>query len=73
MHHAWHEIAYYLGLTSGNSPWYLLHSGVESNLGLFTALGIFLIHKNCHTKGCKRIGHPDHHGVVHCRRHLDVS
>lgn len=65
---------FHLGLTSGNSPWYLFPSGVGSIIERLIELavigGILLRRTNCEVHGCWRIGR--HHtaaGHHVCRVH----
>jgi hypothetical protein len=52
---------------------YAFWSGIGSDFGeasILTALIIGLRHRNCHVKGCWRLGHPDPaHGHPACRHH----
>ena len=54
-------------------PGYQFYSGVASDISEITLLGglvAVLKHRNCHQKGCWRLGHnhPEH-GFPTCRRH----
>lgn len=57
------------GTSSSSSRAYNFWSGFGGDIGLFAGVGVYLRHKNCHTKGCWRPGHPDANGVVVCRKH----
>lgn len=52
---------------------YWFWSGIGSDLGevtLIAAVVALLRHRNCHVKGCWRLGHIDpDHGHPACRRH----
>ena len=69
----WHLFLHYTGSDNVSGPWYGFWSGFGSDLGEVTLLGAFIAayrHKNCHTKGCWRLGHPDpEHGFPACRKH----
>jgi hypothetical protein len=66
-----HDIAWVLGLTNASGGWYLLWSGIFGDVTIFAALAIFLHHRNCHARGCWRIGRHPVEGTpyVVCRRH----
>lgn len=51
-------VAYWLGLTNPSGPVYLFWSGFFGDVTIFAAAVLFLRHKNCHRKGCWRLGHP---------------
>lgn len=66
---------YVLHVEHGNG--YQWHSGFGSDLGQYTVVGAVIgaaKHKNCHHKGCWRIGHyhPDH-GWPSCRHHYSET
>lgn len=52
---------------------YQFWSGIGSDFGeasLVTGIAVLLRHRNCHVKGCWRLGHADpEHGYPACRRH----
>lgn len=64
---------HYTGSNDPSGPWYGFWSGFGSDLGEIAILGgliTFVRHKNCTTKGCWRLGHPDpKHGHPVCRVH----
>lgn len=68
-----HFLHYWLGLSTPNQEPYLFWSGFGSDLGEATLLGAFIAayrHRNCHVKGCWRLGHPDpEHNFPACRKH----
>lgn len=62
------------GLDDGSSPWYLWWSGVGSDISELAIIGAILAafrHKNCHVRGCWRMGAHAIDGTpyVVCRRH----
>lgn len=69
----WHSGLHYFGIDNTSGPWYGFWSGFGSDLGEITLLGAVIAayrHKNCHVKGCPRLGHID--PAVHapaCKRH----
>lgn len=69
----WHWFLHYTGSDNGAGSWYLFYSGFGANFGELTvAVGLFTVlrHRNCHVKGCWKLGHPDpEHGHPACRRH----
>jgi hypothetical protein len=57
---------------SGPGGGYWFYSGLAGAafLGLIPASIVFFRHRNCHVKGCWRLGHPDPaHGYPACRHH----
>lgn len=73
MHTLLHWLAVHVGAdhSAGGSVYYNFWSGFGSDLGEVTLVGAIVAaarHKNCHVKGCWRLGHP-HEGVVRCRKH----
>lgn len=52
---------------------YQFWSGAGSDFGelsILIAIGMFFRHRNCHVKGCWRLGHPNpDHGWPACRKH----
>lgn len=69
----WHWLLHYTGSDNVSGPWYGFWSGFGSDLGEITLIAAVVAaarHKNCHVKGCWRLGHPDpEHGHPACRRH----
>lgn len=63
-----HAVAYWLGLTDAAGPVYLFWSGFFGNVSIFAGVAAFVVHKNCHTAGCWRIG--GHSGL--CQRHRNT-
>jgi hypothetical protein len=43
--------------------------GIVGDLGLFTGLGLWLRHRNCHVSGCWRLGRLPTGRFVVCHRH----
>jgi hypothetical protein len=62
---------YVLHVEHGNG--YQWWSGAGSDLGEVTLIGLVLAglkHRNCHEKGCWRLGHSHpEHGFPSCRKH----
>jgi hypothetical protein len=59
---------------SGSGPHYAFWSGPGSDIGEITIVGVvigWLRHKNCHVKGCWRLGKLQVPGTQHvvCRKH----
>lgn len=54
---------------------YQFWSGIGSDISELTIIVAMITwarHKNCHKKGCWRLGHPDpEHGHPVCRKHQD--
>jgi hypothetical protein len=73
MGEAWRWFLHYTGSDNPSGPWYGFWSGFGSDLGEVTLIGAVLAgarHRNCHFKGCWRLGHPDpEHGHPVCRGH----
>jgi hypothetical protein len=57
-------------MNTGKHGGYNFWSGIGSGSPVFALLVASAKHKNCHIKGCWRVGHvhPDH-GWPSCRRH----
>lgn len=58
-----------LGLDNVSGRWYAFWSGFGGDLPIFAGLGAFVLHKNCHTPGCWRLGR--HTGL--CGKHITAS
>jgi hypothetical protein len=60
-----------LGIDSSSSYWYGFWSGFGGDLTIFAAVIVWLRHKNCHVKGCPRLGRHPVEGSTWtvCRRH----
>jgi len=72
MHELLHLYYTITGANNESGPAYGFWSGFGGSIPDFLIISsiiIFLIHKNCHIKGCKRLGHPNQHGIVYCKRH----
>lgn len=69
----WHWFLHFTGADNVSGPWYGFWSGFGSDIGEVTLIAAVLgaaRHKNCHVKGCWRLGHSDpEHGHPVCRRH----
>lgn len=69
----WHWFLHWTGSDNVSGPQYGFWSGFGSDIGEVTLVGAVLAaarHKNCHVKGCWRLGHIDpDHGHPACRRH----
>jgi hypothetical protein len=52
-----HWLAHFLGLDSASGAFYLAWSGFVGDLGFLGAFAVLLRHLNCHTPGCRGIGH----------------
>lgn len=67
-----HWMAVHTGTVNEAGPYYGFFSGfggqLTPNPSVVVAIAIAARHKNCHVKGCWRLGHP-HEGTVRCRRH----
>lgn len=68
-----HWLLHVTGADNVSGPWYGFWSGFGSDLGEATIIGAVIAaarHRNCHVKGCWRLGHPDpEHGFPACRHH----
>lgn len=66
-----HWLAHLLGVDNASGPIYLLWSGPVGDLGIFAAVAAYLRHRNCHRRGCWRLGrHPiDGTPYVVCAKH----
>lgn len=57
-------------MNTGKHGGYNFWSGIGSGSPILVGLGAWAKHKNCHEKGCWRIGHPHPgHGFPTCRKH----
>jgi hypothetical protein len=69
----WHWFLHYTGIANPAGRWYAFWSGFGSDLAEITLVAgviAFLRHRNCHVKGCWRLGHADpEHGWPACRHH----
>lgn len=58
------------GIDTQQSRWYDFWSGIATQMSVAVAAILVIRHKNCHVKGCWRLGHIDpknHHPA--CRKH----
>jgi hypothetical protein len=58
----WHLFLHLSGSDNVSGPWYGFWSGFGSDIGEVSLLGALITtarHKNCHVKGCLRLGHID--------------
>lgn len=64
-------IAHWIGLTNASGPIYSFWSGWFGDLSILAVPFVLLRSKNCHAKGCPRIGRHAVEGTafVVCRRH----
>ena len=53
-----HWLQHWAGLDNGSGPIYLFWSGFFGDLTIFAGVIAVYRHKNCHTRGCLRIGKP---------------
>jgi hypothetical protein len=69
----WHWFLHYTGSDNTSGVWYGFWSGFASDIAEITlVLGFitYLRHRNCHVKGCWRLGHADpDHGWPACKKH----
>lgn len=69
-----HELLHILGIDTQQSYWYDFWSGIATQGTLIIGIVATLRHKNCHVKGCWRLGHPDpKHGFPACKKHHSFS
>ena len=69
-HGFWWWCEHLIGIENASGATYLFWSGVFADVALFGAAFTFFRHKNCHVRGCWRLGHPDpEHGHPTCRIH----
>lgn len=68
-----HQVLHFSGMEDGDSPWYLLWSGVFAaieGLSFFAVAFAGVRHLNCHVTGCWRVGHlPTDGGHKVCKKH----
>ena len=69
----WQWLLHYTGINDTSGPWYGFWSGFGSDIAEITLVAgviAFFRHRNCHVKGCWRLGHADpKHGWPACRLH----
>lgn len=71
MVHFWRELLHYIGADTSQSTWYYFWSAFGSGPLAWCAIPLlYYVHHICHEHNCVRIGHPNQHGEVHCRRHI---
>lgn len=73
-----HWLLHVTGIDTQSSPFYDFWSGIGPVIfGQLPILGAIIIHtkqKNCHVKGCWRLGQPDPlHGWPACKKHHSLS
>lgn len=69
-----HEILRLTGIDTQQSYAYDFWSGIGTQITLIIAIIAALRHKNCHVKGCWRLGHPDPaHGFPACHKHHSMK
>lgn len=71
-------LLHWTGIDSQQSQFYDFWSGIGPVLfGQLPILGAIIVHmkqKNCHVKGCWRLGHADPtHGYPACRKHHSMA
>lgn len=71
-------ILHIFGLDTQNGTPYMFWSGVGpvlfGQLPILIGIIVTARHKNCHVKGCWRLGHPDPaHGWPACKRHHSMG
>lgn len=69
-----HWLLHFTGADNVSGPWYGFWSGYGGQLTpnpyWLIAVVVLVRHRNCHVKGCWRLGHADpKHGHPACRRH----
>lgn len=70
-----HILLHWTGIDTQQSDFYDFWSGIGpvvfGQLPIFVSLLVFFRHRNCHVKGCPRLGHPDPvvGGHLACKRH----
>jgi hypothetical protein len=67
-----HWLSHFFGLDNLSGPFYGFWSGVGSDIGEVTIIGGLVTigrHKNCHVKGCWRIGRHHHGPYLLCSKH----
>ena len=66
-----HDLIHWIGGDSANGTPYLIWSGIVGDAALVGAVIAFIRHKNCHVKGCPRLGRHTVQGTDHvvCRKH----
>ena len=66
-----HILWHFIGGDSTTTPQYAFWSGFAGDLAIFGAVIAYVRHKNCHVKGCPRLGRHAVQGTDHvvCRKH----
>lgn len=64
-------IVHVIGLDDPSGYWYMWWSGFGADLSMFVGVGVWYRHRNCHARGCWRLGrYPTTDGPwMTCRRH----
>jgi hypothetical protein len=69
-HNWWWWGKHLIGIESASGATYLFWSGFVGDLAIIWAVVMWYRHRNCHVKGCPRLGHADpEHGHPTCRIH----
>lgn len=69
-----HTLLHITGIDTQQSPWYDFWSGIATQGSIIIGVGAAVRHKNCHVKGCWRLGHIDPvHNHPACRKHHSTS
>lgn len=73
-HAIWIFFLHVTGSDNVSGPWYGFWSGFAGDLAIVALPITYLRHKNCHYKGCWRLGrHPKDHYVFCGKHHPDVD
>lgn len=66
-----HWLAHAMGLDNASGAWYLFWSGIFGDIGIFGAVFVYFHSRNCHVKGCLRVGRFSVDGTAWqvCRHH----
>lgn len=67
----WQWIQTVTGSNNTSGTWYGFWSGFGSDLGLFTAIGVFYYKHSCHRNHCYRIAKHTVKGSPYCTKHLE--
>jgi hypothetical protein len=74
MHVIWYIFLHMTGIDTQQSRFYDFWSGFGACFAWLGGLFAVYRHKNCHVKGCWRLGHPDPlHGWPACKRHHSMG
>ena len=64
-----HFLLHVLGIDTQQSYWYDLWSGIGAKIDLLFLGVIYIVHHNCHVKGCWRLGKHVYNGTPYCTKH----